>query len=231
MLAATLVSVGAQAGIVVNGTRFIYPAKQQEIGVRISNDGTLPSLVQVWVDRGDPDTRPEDAEAPFLLTPPIFRVDPNQGQSVRLAFTGESLPGDRESLFWLNLLDIPPVPADAGNVMQFAIRTRLKLFYRPEGLSGRADQAATGMRWQLAKTERGHVLRATNPSPFHISFSELGVKSGGREYKTEGGMVRPFGSQDFPFSGAVAPPASGTVILHWINDYGAPIREEARLQL
>ena len=106
MLAAALVSVGAQAGIVVNGTRFIYPAKQQEIGVRISNDGTLPSLVQVWVDRGDPDTRPEDAEAPFLLTPPIFRVDPNQGQSVRLAFTGESLPGDRESLFWLNLLDI-----------------------------------------------------------------------------------------------------------------------------
>ena len=45
---------GAHAGIVVNGTRFIYPAKQQEIGVRVSNDGDKPSLVQVWIDRGDP---------------------------------------------------------------------------------------------------------------------------------------------------------------------------------
>lgn len=229
-LLACFFQVPASANVVVNGTRFVYPAKQQEISVRISNDGDQPSLVQAWIDRGDPATRPEHADAPFLLTPPIFRVDPGKGQSLRLTFIEEPLPQDRETVFWFNMLDVPPLPtADDGNYMQFAIRTRLKLFYRPEKLSGSADKAVDQVSWRLVSGADGTALRATNGSAFHVSLSDLEVQDGGQTYPSQGGMVAPYASHDFPLSGAQAPSASGTVVLHWINDYGVPSRREVRL--
>ncbi|MEN2733548.1 fimbria/pilus periplasmic chaperone [Escherichia coli] len=45
-----------------------------------------------------------------MITPPIFRMDSKSGQTVRIVYTGESLPKDRESLFYLNVLDIPAKP-------------------------------------------------------------------------------------------------------------------------
>ncbi|MDH0337520.1 fimbrial biogenesis chaperone [Metapseudomonas otitidis] len=226
----TLLTVsGAHAGIVVNGTRFIYPAKQQEIGVRVSNDGDKPSLVQVWIDRGDPEIRPENAEAPFVMTPPLFRVDPGKGQSVRVSFTGEPLPKDRESVFWLNLLDVPPMPSEDGNYMQFAIRTRVKLFYRPEGLPGRPDRAIEQVAWSLASIDGKPVLRATNRSAYNVSFGDIALRTNGRDYKAGSGMVGPFGSHDFPVTGLSGMPASGRVVLQWINDYGASVGQESSL--
>lgn len=220
-----------QAGMVVNGTRFIYPAKQQEISVRVSNDGTEPSLVQAWIDRGDPSSKPDQADAPFLLTPPIFRLDPGKGQSLRLAFTGEALPTDRETVFWLNLLDVPPQPAaDSGNSMQFAIRTRLKLFYRPSGLPGSASGAAQQISWRLVQNGAQSVLRASNPSAFHVSFSDVSLNVGGRAHQAGDGMVPPLGSRDFPLPGAVQRGAAATVVTKWINDYGSSIGHEARLE-
>ncbi len=60
-----------------------------------------------------------------------------KGQSWRLVFNGSRLPQDRESLFWFNLLDIPPEPKNGktDNYLQLAIRSRIKLFYRPAGVA------------------------------------------------------------------------------------------------
>ncbi|BAU72073.1 fimbrial biogenesis chaperone [Metapseudomonas furukawaii] len=233
LLAVLLIAFGlpqAEASIVVNGTRFVYAAKQPEISVRASNEGTQPSLVQAWVDRGDPATRPEQADAPFLLMPPIFRLDPGKGQSLRLTFTGEALPADRESVFWLNVLDVPPQPqGEGGNFMQFAIRTRVKLFYRPVGLPGSAADAIEQVSWRLSEGDSGRVLRATNASAFHVSFSDVALESGGQRYEAGDGMLPPFGTLDLPLPTQVGTNASGKVVTHWINDYGAPIRSEAKL--
>ncbi|MCP6324282.1 fimbria/pilus periplasmic chaperone, partial [Klebsiella pneumoniae] len=85
-------------------------------------------------------------------------------------FTGEALPADRESVFWLNVLDVPPQPqGEGGNFMQFAIRTRVKLFYRPVGLPGSAADAIEQVSWRLSGGDSGRVLRATNASAFHVS--------------------------------------------------------------
>ncbi len=69
-----------------------------------------PSLTQVWVDDGRVQNQPEKDAAPFIVLPPIVRIEPGKGQSWRLVFNGSRLPQDRESLFWFNLLDIPPEP-------------------------------------------------------------------------------------------------------------------------
>lgn len=61
------------------------------------------------------------------------------------------LPKDRESVFWFNVLEVPPKP-DAATVanqslLQLAFRTRIKLFYRPEALKGNPSEAPLALKW------------------------------------------------------------------------------------
>lgn len=75
----------AQASVTMLGTRIIYPADASEQALRFSNPDDHPNLVQVWLDDG----RSGDAHAlssPFLVIPPVFRVEPHGGQMVRLSY-------------------------------------------------------------------------------------------------------------------------------------------------
>ena len=114
----------ALAGVVVNGTRVIYPAQAREVTVQVDNVGDSPALVQAWIDSGDANQTADTSDAPFVLTPPIARVEPGRSQALRVIFSGAQLPTDRESVFWLNVLDVPPSPdnADSGdqNYLQVA---------------------------------------------------------------------------------------------------------------
>jgi P pilus assembly chaperone PapD len=101
-----LVTTSVKAGIQLNGTRVVYPANEREVSLGLVNDGTEARLVQSWVDSGDVRERPEDSKAPFIITPPMTRVDPGKGQTLRIIFSGTTMPQDRESVFWLNILEI-----------------------------------------------------------------------------------------------------------------------------
>lgn len=221
----------AHAGVSIDGTRIIYPSKEREVTVKLTNKGATPALMQIWVDRGDAQTKPQDADAPFLATPPIFRLDPLKGQSVRLAFTGENLPQDRESLFWFNVLEIPPLPQDsAGNMMQIAVRSRLKLFYRPSGLSGDLHKAIEQVVWQVQRQADGWVLHGENPNPYHLSFSALSLDQGGHTTDTDGGMIMPFSSRDFPLPGYSGGEIDGGKVRYrWMSDFGAAPEQTVNL--
>lgn len=222
-------ALSAHAGVLIDGTRVVYPAKEREVTVKFTNKGHAPTLMQTWVDRGDPQSKPQDADAPFLATPPIFRLDPQKGQSVRLTFTGEALPQDRESLFWFNALEIPPLPQDGGNLMQIAVRSRLKLFYRPDGLAGDLPKAIEQVNWTVRQQDDRYVLRGENPSPYHLSFSALSLEQGNRSTDTGGGMIVPFSHQDFPladYNGGTG----GKVRFRWIGDFGPAPEQTANLR-
>lgn len=59
-------------------------------------------------------------------------MEPKRGQTVKVMYTGATaLPKDRESVYWFNVLEVPPKPKDAQadkNLLQLAFRTRIKLF-------------------------------------------------------------------------------------------------------
>ncbi len=78
----------ALAGVVVNGTRVIYPAQAREVTVQVDNVGESPALVQAWIDSGDANQTADTSDAPFVLTPPIARVEPGRSQALRLIFSG-----------------------------------------------------------------------------------------------------------------------------------------------
>jgi P pilus assembly chaperone PapD len=226
MTLALLPCAGAMAGVVINGTRVIYPAQAREVTVQVSNDGQAPSLVQAWIDNGDPEQTPDNSDAPFVLTPPIARVEPGRSQALRLIFTGADLPTDRESLFWLNVLDVAPTPEQSGdedqNFLQVAFRSRVKVFYRPQGLQGYANEAPAALRWSRI----GARLRVDNPTPFHVTLAEIHALSGSVETTIEdkGKMVLPRQSLEF-----TVPANTDAVRFSSINDYGGRVEHTLRV--
>lgn len=209
-----------QAGVVIGGTRIIYPEKQSEVQISLKNkDKDERYLVQSWVSNVD------ETKAPFVITPPIYKLEENRKTLLHVIYTGEgkALPQDRESIFIMNVKSVSAIPSELKNknTLQFAVKTKIKLFWRPEKLSdGAADTA-----WEKLQFRRqGNQLVAKNPTPFYISFGKLTV--GGKDVsppndkKTPSAltmMVAPFSENYFPLSRE----SGGEVSWTAINDFGA----------
>jgi len=98
------------AGIVMGGTRVIYQEGKREAAISVSNaDSHSPYLVQSWVENYAENNK---SRVPFIVTPPLFRLDPEQQNVLRINFIGATLPADRESVFCLNLKSIAPKKKD-----------------------------------------------------------------------------------------------------------------------
>ena len=204
-LSLLLLSATAQAGIVMGGTRVIYEEGKREASMSVTNaDNAVPYLVQSWVDNY---SATKNNAPPFIVTPPLFRLDPEQKNVLRINFTGATLPMDRESVFWLNVKSISPSNKDDANKLQVNIKSKFKIFYRPKNLPGDAEEA-----WQkLTFQTLGSSLVAHNPTPYFVSFFSLSV--GGKEID-EPGMIGPLTRKEWPVNGA------GTIRWRAINDFG-----------
>jgi chaperone protein EcpD len=227
LLCAVLLANRAEATVVINGTRVVYAAQESEVTVGLENKGGTPSLVQIWLDAGDEKSTPESAKVPFTITPPLFRLDAGKSGSVRMIYSKEPLPGDKESLFWLNVLEVPPKSANDGsqNMLEFAFRTRIKVLFRPAGLPGNAAGAAQKLSWKLVDGEggKGVALQVTNPTPYYVNFAEVGLRFGERSITMRGGgMVAPGSTTVFPVKELTSRP-TGDVRAQFnvISDYGA----------
>lgn len=98
----------AWGSIVVQGTRVIYNGGRPEVTVMLTNNNKTPVLIQNWMDSGDSAADPTKTNMPFVITPPINRVDPGKNQTLRISYTGvPMLTTSKESMFWLNILEIP----------------------------------------------------------------------------------------------------------------------------
>lgn len=67
LIFALTLTAPALAGIVITGTRVIYPEGEREVMVKVENKGDKPVLIQSWVDDGDAEASPETTKAPFFF--------------------------------------------------------------------------------------------------------------------------------------------------------------------
>ncbi len=215
----------AVASVVIGGTRIIYEAGQAEVNVKLKNEGARPALTQAWIDKGDTKAAPGSIQVPFIVTPPVTRIDQGKGQTLRLMHTGETMIQDKESVFWLNVLEIPPKDKGNQNLLQMAFRSRIKLFYRPAGLQGRSDDAPAQVIWRLVKSGSSHAIEATNPTPYHVTFVEVDVVGSGKIAKfTDGDMLAPGEKKILPLVGDVDHGANTEVVYRYLNDYGGAVK-------
>lgn len=196
----------ANAGVIIGGTRVVYDGNKKEASIDVNNPDKTPYLIQSWVE-----TLNGGAEkAPFIITPPLYRLDGGQQNIERVVVTG-NLPQDKESLYWLNIKAIPSAPKK-DNTLQIAIKTRIKLIYRPAGLKSQQPQE---LSHQLTWRRNGNQLQVTNPTSYVINFNEISL--GGKKIENVS-YVLPGESMNFTL-----PAGANSTSINYkvINDYGA----------
>lgn len=201
-------SLNHAAGIQVGRTRIVYDAGKKEVSLPLINkENELPWLIQSWTDTGDGKTR-----GPFIVTPPLFRLEPQKEQSLRIAWNGTALPENKESLFYMNVRTIPATAAedDDKNVLRLIYKTRIKLFWRPKGLKGTPDETCKNLRF----SHSGKQLIVTNDGSYHSIFDSVKV---GATKIDKADMVNPLSTVQI----SLPENASGTQV-SWrcITDYG-----------
>ncbi|ARB86381.1 pilus assembly protein [Yersinia intermedia] len=219
-------NIPTYAAMTISGTRVIFPAAQKEVNIRTNNKGAEPALVQVWVDDGSSNTKINDVKIPFMVTPPVFRVEGGKGQSVRMIYNGMALPQDKESVFWFNMLEIPAVQKENSdkNKLELAFRTRIKIFYRPTTLDSSSEQQKEKLQWELVNdSQKGQGVKVTNPTPYYFSFDSGDVTAGGKKVELNTEMLAPHSTLVFYPKNKV----SGISAMNYklLNDYGAAIEE------
>lgn len=209
----------AWSGVYIYGTRVIYPAAQKEVTVQLMNKGDRSSLVQAWIDDGDTKTPPEKLQVPFLLTPPVVKVKGNTGQQLKIKFTKANLPQDRESLYYLNVLDVPPNDASSGkgNTLKFAMQNRIKLIYRPSGLPGVTKE--TFSKIQIRKVADG--VDVENGSANWLTISEINSPA---KINKETLLLAPRANIKLPSA-----PAANNYTVTLIDDYGNYLRDTIKI--
>lgn len=213
----------AFADISISATRIIYPAEKKEITFTVNNAGKKTSLIQTWLDEGNPKDTPDNTTAPFVLSPPIAVLPSEKGQNVRVRFTGETtLPADKESLFWVNVLEVPE-NTDDPNQLRIGIRSRVKFFYRPEKLATPPDNAPEQLSWQLQHKNGKWYASIHNASPYYITFSNISINTpsvkGSIDLDPQKSMISPGGDSEFsirPSKEEMKPGINFSII----NDYG-----------
>ncbi|WP_260864543.1 molecular chaperone [Citrobacter sp. Marseille-Q6884] len=197
----------AHAGVIIGGTRVIYDGNKKEASISVNNPDATPYLIQSWIE-----TQNGGAEkAPFIITPPLYRLDKDQQNVERIIMAG-SLPHDKESLYWLNIKSIPSAPKK-DNTLQIAVKTRIKLIYRPATLKGTTpEEVANKLSWSRS----GDGLLVTNPTSYVMNFNEITV-SGKRLEDVS--YVLPGSTARFALPKGVS---GGALTYTIINDYGGP---------
>lgn len=217
----TAVSIPALAdggGVSFTRNRMVYAEGERAISLAVVNHGSMPYLIQAGVS-----AQPgKNERAPFIVTPPLFRLDGNARNMMRIVGSGEGLPKDRESVFYFYASAIPgqaSAPEDnaegkegaVGARLSIAMKTILKLFWRPKGLPVTIDQAHGMMHF----VRRGNDVVIRNPTPYYQSFAQLSFDGVAQDLNQQVSMVAPMSELVFPAGKAVS-----KVTWSVMTDYG-----------
>lgn len=221
-----MASLSVQAAVLLPGTRVVFDGSRSDVSLTLGNDGPA-ERVTAWVDEGDPNQPPETSKAPFAVTPPVVRVEANSQRAMRIArLSTASLPTDRESMFWLNVRGIAEgtkTPAPGDSQMAITIRSRIKLFYRPQGLAGDPAQAPAALRWRWQQDQPSGVatLVVENPTPWHVSLNALRGQGGDLVDQLPAGTIAPLSEARLQLRGiSLSPGQALSLEGAWIDDLG-----------
>ncbi|BBG60857.1 MULTISPECIES: fimbrial biogenesis chaperone [Providencia] len=196
----------AYAGVIIGGTRVIYPEGSKDVSISVENPDKIPYLIQSWIDGID-----EKKQSDFTITPPLFRLNPEKTNALRIFLTENKLPTDKESLFWLNIKTIPATER-TENSLQIAFKTQMKLIYRPTTFKNvNFEEEQNKLTW----TKSGKKLSVKNPTPYYMNFQS--VTFNGKKIN-DVSYAAPLTTTTFEVNDTAT---KGTVKWEVINDYGA----------
>ncbi|MDX7998966.1 molecular chaperone [Xenorhabdus sp. Reich] len=206
----------AMAAIALDRTRVIFNGNTKSVSLNIENQHLdLPYLAQSWIE----DDKGNKINGPLVVVPPVQRVEAGAKSQVKIQTLPAiaQLPQDQESLFYFNIREIPP-RSEKPNVMQIALQTRVKLFYRPEAVIARRVDLDNPWQEKLTLARQGNQYVVNNPTPYYVTISEASNKVNGKS--VEGFkplMLAPKSSEKLEGS---TNSLGNTPVLTYVNDYG-----------
>ncbi|HBO22095.1 MULTISPECIES: fimbria/pilus periplasmic chaperone [unclassified Providencia] len=206
----------AIAAIALDRTRVIFNGAEKTISLNIKNENQeLPYLAQGWLE----DINGEKIESPLTVLPPVQRVEAGEKSQVKIQSLPDvsKLPQDRESVFFFNLREIPPRSTEP-NVLQIALQTRIKLFYRPKALYATRTELTNPWQEKVTLTRKSDAYEINNPTGYYITIVDASSKVGGNTVgQFEPLMIAPKSSSTLKGSASALGSAP---VLTYINDYG-----------
>lgn len=184
------IAFAGHAGLVVEGTRFIYSDDFKSLSVGLKNTSQKRLLVKVTVDNSHVAGAKRNQERPpFIAMPPLFVVPAKKEGMLRIVYVadGRMLPQDRETVFTLSVLAIPSGKPIDNNV-QLAIKQNFKLFYRPKKLKGSSEDAYRSLVWTRDKA--GVTIK--NTTAYYATL--YGLRINGQTVNRPG-VIEPFGTR------------------------------------
>jgi fimbrial chaperone protein len=202
----------ASAAVVPDRTRLVFEESAPSVSVTVSNKNPqLPFIVQSWIENESG----QKVTSPFMVLPPLQRIEPNESSVLRIVKLPElALPTDRESVFYLNIREIPP-KSQAVNSMQIALQSKIKLFYRPAAVKReRGEDLALGLNLKIDPAAKQLIV--DNPTPFHITV--VGLLAGPEKTRMpiDTVMIAPRGNARFALSNT----SFNTLRVSNMNDFG-----------
>lgn len=213
MAALFMAAFSARAGLIAASTRVIFKESETQQSLMLVNTNNWPVMVQTWVDHGDvDDASPGRIKTPFVSIPPLFSLEPQAMQGLRLLYNQQALPEDRESVFWLNLYEIPPksaTPEPNSQSVILTMNTQMKIFWRPKNLGEPKDISKKISFSRVSHSEKIDIV-CRNASPWYVSFANMSLQAGNQTYAIEQQpdmMVSPYGEKQYTVVVKTPPPA------------------------
>ncbi|NAX23097.1 fimbrial biogenesis chaperone [Vibrio sp. V39_P1S14PM300] len=181
-----LISVPAFAGLMLDKSRVIIYDNHPDHSAYVVNTNDYPVITQFWVTDEASEALPKDAKSPFLVVPPVAKLAPGEKKNMAIYYTGDTLNGDKEQLFWLNLHEAPPTANLDDNKVIVSMTTKIKLFLRPAHM----EALAKGPVPKITCTQSKGKTRVSNTTPFYVNYLRLGTED-------SGGYLPPFSTLYF----------------------------------
>lgn len=221
----------ASAQVALPSTRIVIDAARTETAVPMQNRGESPVLVQAWISDDAHRKSPEESGAPFVLMPPLMRIDAGKDKHLRIRTLASSAPLDkREHMYWLNVLVIKGREGvEAADTLEIPVRSVYKVLYRPKGLASPPKDRARDVDIRLHVDGEQRFLVISNRTAYYFNLGTVAVVHGGVETRLQNPYAAPFNEVSIPIPDET-PAAISAVRLTWIDDDGRlhPVEEPLR---
>ena len=221
LLAVFLLPSLAYASVSITGTRVIYNESDRSVAVKLNNRGDSASIVQAWINNKITNQAPNEGTSPFLLYPAVSKIEGGGEQYLRIKKIENIANTQTESLYWLNVKDIPETPKNKDeNYLQLSILSKIKLFYRPLALEKKSYDMYKDISWGVRNSNGKTYLTVKNNSGYYASFTE--VKANNKKKSMSLSMVPPMTGSEWQLKNVtLADINSGKAEYGIVNDFGA----------
>nr|WP_282563956.1 molecular chaperone [Providencia rettgeri] len=219
-----LMPLSSLATIQINTTRVIFDESENEQTFEVNNLGKKTALVHVWLSENESNDKIADSK--FIITQPVFKIRPEKSKVVRIIGTSElkdSYPKDRETMLWLNFLDIPPENSQSENSLNIAIHTKIKFFYLPSNININRQDAGDKLTWRMENSGNDSYLVATNKSPIYVNLGSVLIDD--NAVNMDSSFISPFSETRFKLKNKTNG-KNINIKYSYIDDLGAYISKE-----